>query len=287
MLKKFIILMLFSGLLIVSGCTKDDLVMKDFQAILQRDSSLEEVAQFINDNISLVTKENASQMIISFEEIQKEKLPQLETMFFEADNQTKLANEYESTMKDADIKDPELKELLQKTKNSGYKVETAEGTFFPILDYQFYKKYSDYVTPDMKSYIEIMAVESAEVPAKDAALVIGWDEVVKRTLTQEKFINTYKDSVKLKDVKQLYNKYIIFVLYGLNNTPLFSYDSNTVDLKALEAYNNAVKNGDTSDFLHILQNYLNIIGKNNNKLTTEVENYRRNISKSFDANLTN
>lgn len=294
MLKKLIVLLLCLNVFIVSGCTsnnqtkdneqqqpKSDLIMKDFQSMLQKDAKLEDVAQFISDNISHVTKEEASKMVIKFEELQMEKLPQYETMFTEGDNQIKFTNEYKAIM-GGDIKDPGLKELVQKTNNSGYKVETAEGTFFPILNYQFYKKFSDYVTPDLKNYIEIMAVESKQVPAKDGALVIGWDEVVKRALEQEKFINTYKDSVKLKDVKQLYKKYLFFTLYGLNNTPLFSYDSNTLNPKALEAYNNAIKNDGSSDFLQILEDYLKLLSKNNNKLTTEVENYRGNISKSLE-----
>jgi len=48
------------------------------------------------------------------------------------------------------------------------------------------KKYSEYVTEDVKEYINIMAEESNNPPAKDAALVVGWDEVLKRALNQEK-----------------------------------------------------------------------------------------------------
>src|SRR5690554_6132018 len=85
------------------------------------------------------------------------------------------------------ILDQELKELLIETRNSGYKVETAEGMFFPIIDYQFYKQFTSYLSNDMENYIKIMSVESKEVPAKDAALVIGWDEILNRALSQEEF----------------------------------------------------------------------------------------------------
>ncbi|MDD4238703.1 MAG: hypothetical protein PHT62_09115 [Desulfotomaculaceae bacterium] len=74
--------------------------------------------------------------------------------------------------------------------------------FFPIIDYGFYENFSSYVTPDMKDCIDIMAVESEQVPAKDAALVIGWDGVIKRALNQEAFINTHKDSIRINEVKQ-------------------------------------------------------------------------------------
>ena len=32
-----------------------------------------------------------------------------------------------------------LQELLLETNLTGYKVETAEGMFFPVIDYEFYK----------------------------------------------------------------------------------------------------------------------------------------------------
>ncbi|TEB15874.1 hypothetical protein Psfp_01817 [Pelotomaculum sp. FP] len=112
------------------------------------------------------------------------------------------------------------------------------GSFccFPIIDYSFYKKFSAFVTPDLKDYIDIMAEESDQVPAKDAALVIGWDEVLRRALNQEEFINAYKDSMKVDEVRELYKKYLTFTLYGLNNTPLFSYESVLIVLIAVFGY---------------------------------------------------
>jgi len=38
-----------------------------------------------------------------------------------------------------EIEDEKVRELLSKTKNSGYRVETAEGMFFPVIDYEVYK----------------------------------------------------------------------------------------------------------------------------------------------------
>jgi hypothetical protein len=253
------------------------MVMNDFHALTQKDSSAEEVAVFINNNICNVTKEDASKMVDEFENIQKKHLPQFESRFSEDGIQNKINSEYKSITAQSDIKDAELKELLAITKNSGYKVETAEGSFFPIIDYGFYKHYSAYVTPDMKDYIDIMAEESDRVPAKDAALVIGWDEVLKRALSQESFINTYKDSLKANEIRQLYKKYVTFALFGANNTPLFSYDSKTLDPEARDVYLNAVKDAGCSEFLKSLGGFLDLVKNNDYKLTNEVEKYRDNL----------
>ncbi|MCG9969914.1 hypothetical protein L9W92_18115 [Pelotomaculum terephthalicicum JT] len=295
MLKKIALIILCLCLVVAAaGCTvkkqtepntptepEANTIMNDYQALIQKNPGVEEVADFINQNISSVSKEDASDMVDQFEKIQKKNLPQFESMFNDDGMQNKINSEYKSITAQSDIKDADLKELLAKTKDSGYKVETAEGSFFPIIDYGFYKNFSSYVTPDMKDYIDIMAVESDKVPAKDAALVIGWDEVLKRALNQEKFIDKHKDSIKVNDVKELYKKYTTFALYGLNNTPLFSYDSKTLNPKAREIYFNAVADAGDSNSLKILGGFLDLVKNNNYKLTSEAEQYRHNVIKKL------
>lgn len=191
--------------------------------------------------------------------------------------QSKINSEYNSIVAGTEIKDAELKELLAKTKSSGYKVETAEGTYFPIIDYSFYKQFKDSVTPDMKDYIDIMAEESDKVPAKDAALVIGWDEVLNRALVMEEFLNEHRDSMKADEIKELYKKYFTFTLYGLNNTPLFSYGSNTMNTEARVIYDEMVEDTANSEFLHTLSEYMTLIKNNNYTLSDEIREYRDSV----------
>lgn len=294
MLKKMAPLILCLFLIVSAGCTakkqagtnppaetKASTVMNDFNSLTQKDPSVEDVAVFINNNLANVSKEDAAKLVDEFEKIQKKNLQQFENMFISDSMQNKINSEYKSITNQSDIKDKEVKELLDKTKNSGYKVETAERTFFPIIDYSFYKKFSACVTPDMKDYIDIMAEESDKVPAKDAALVIGWDEVLKRALNQEKFINTHKDSVKINEVKELYKKYVTFTLYGANNTPLFSYDSKTLNPNAKDVYINAAANAGNSEYLKTIGEYLDLLKNNNYELTSEVGTYRDNVIKEL------
>lgn len=296
MLKKLVLIIFCLSLIVVApGCAmerrtepgqpkepKTNPVMNDFRILTQKDFSVEEVANFIKNNISSVSKEEASSLVDEFEKIQKKNLPQFESMFASDDVQSRINKEYKSIVAQSDIKDTRVKELLAVTRNSGYKVETAEGFFFPIIDYGFYKNFSTHVTPDMKDYIDIMAVESGNVPAKDAALVISWDEVLKRALNQEKFINMHKDSIKISEIKQLYKKYVTITFYGLNNTPLFSYDTKTLNPKAKDIYSKAVENAGSSKFLKSLDGFLDLVKNNNSKLTEEVEQYRENIIKQLD-----
>ena len=256
-------------------------IMDEFNALVENDTELDKVIGFIDQNISALSKENAATMINKLEELQKKNLPKLEEEYYTDSNlQNKMLHLYQSKFDINEINnsdDEALKGLLTETKENGYKIETAEGMFFPIIDYGIYKNYRSYATPDLEHYIDIMVIESTNVPAKDGALVIGWDEVLDRAMNQEEFMSQYPDSVKIDDVKKLYTKYVGFALFGLNNTPLFSYDSKTMVEEAKSVYEEGVKRNEDSEILEIIKEYLDVIEENDYKLTDEIETYRRGI----------
>jgi len=256
-------------------------IMEDFQAKLANEVSLSEIVKFIEENISQLSKENAVLMVDELEKMQKDFLSQLEERFFAGDGiQQKISRIYNVRFDLSEVEkteDPELKKLLKETRDNGYKLETAEGTFFPVIDYEFYKRFNPYLTPDYKEYIELMAVESNRMPAKDAALVIDWKEVLERAVNQEQFIIKYGDSKKIEQVKGLYKKYLTFALFGANNTPLFSYDSKTMDPEAREIYSIYLNEDNNSKLKQNIRGFMNLVEKNNYKLTAEVEEYRKNI----------
>ena len=265
---------------IKDSAVEENKIMDDFQALLANSAALPEIISFMDNNISLASKENASVMINKLEEIQKKFLPEMDEKFYKEDFQREMSEAFMQSFdisKIYDVEDTELKQLLTEARDSGYKMETAEGMFFPVIDYEFYRKYSSYVSSDMKEYIEIMAVESNNTPAKDAALVIDWDEILKRALNQEKFITLYRDSTKLEDVKELYKKYVTFSLFGLNNTPLFSYDTKVMEAEAKEAYMGILESGNESGYIKIISDFMDLLEENDYKLTDEVNKYRDSI----------
>lgn len=253
-------------------------IMKEFDALVAEGADLNGMIEFVNKNITLVSKADASQMVLKFEALQEKHMPSLENKYSNEDVQRKLSREHQPDFdinKIYDTTDPELKRLLAETKAAGFKVETAEGYFFPIVDYAYYKKYSPSVTADIRDYIDLMAVESDNVSVKDAALVVGWDEIMTRALSQEKFISQHKNSEKINKVKDLYKNYVIFALYGANNTPVFSYDSKTVVPDARSSYMETVAVNDGSKFRQIIGEFVALLKKNNFKLTEEVDSFRK------------
>lgn len=259
---------------------KQRAILDNLDDLIKKDTSTNQFIKVLNDNVAKVSKEYASTMIFKLEEMQKKNLPKLEERFSNDDMQSKINKIYNINFninKIDYIEDKELKDLLVETRNGGYKIETAEGMYFPVLDYESYKQYSPYVTEDIKNYIQIMAVESNKTPIKDAALMISWDELLKRALKQEEFISKYGNSVKINDVRQLYKQYIVFILYGANNTPIFQYDTKELVPEAKISYTNAIKESNNSETLGNIKGFINILEESNYKITEKVESYRKGI----------
>ena len=259
---------------------KQKYIIDEFNNLIAKDVMISNVVAFIDRNISSVSPENASTMIINLEEAQKEYLPKLEEKINASDAVRKnieIEHGYALDINKADsIEDKELKKLLIDMRDNGFKFETIEGYYFPVINYEFYKKYNLYVTNDIKMYIDIMEVESNKVPAKDAAIIISWDEILKRAQNQEKFINKYGESTRIDEVKQLYKRYVYLALYGADNTPLFSYDQKVMVPKAKSSYLRAVANSEGSEFMKLITEFIQVLEKNDYKLTNDVENFRKN-----------
>jgi hypothetical protein len=256
-------------------------IMEEFDRLVDSEAGLDEIIGFIDDSIAQLSEEHASIMLDRLEGLQEKNLPVLDEKFYSDQTIQSGINKIYGPGFDMNtvdqMEDGRLKDLLAEAGNTGYRVETAEGMYFPIIDYKFYEKYSYYVTADMNEYIDIMAVESDEVPAKDAALVISWDAILERALRQERFLGQYPDSIKADQIRRLYKKYVSFTLFGLNNTPLFEYDTNTMKDDAKAVYKQAVGSGQDSGYLDTIREYIEVLEKDNFKLTDEVDKYRKNV----------
>ena len=70
-----------------------------------------------------------------------------------------------------------------------------------------------------------MAIESENPFTVDAGLNVSWDEVYKRAVKSEKYLQSYPKSVKYKEIKQWYGWYAAAYIYGLDNSPACVVDT--------------------------------------------------------------
>ncbi|WP_342564196.1 hypothetical protein NST84_03080 [Paenibacillus sp. FSL R7-0345] len=247
--------------------------------LLGDSAKLPQAIKYLNSNIYAVTSYQATVLTLKLENVHKAGLQVWESRFNNSAVQRKLGAIYTAGASMAKLaestNDSTLRALLKSAGESGYKLETAEGTFFPVIDYAAYRKYKLYVTSDIRDYITIMAVESDLPSSKDNGLVIGWSEVAARALSQEQFIRSHPKSNRTATVRQLYTMYETDTFYGQNNTPLFHYDNKEMDLEAQKAYSSILtRNTGSSAFLEKLEGFMKLLKENGYKLDEAVENYR-------------
>lgn len=265
------------------AAVKEKAVMDNYNALLQKkDVNLPEIVKYIDENIASISQSDVTSMVIGLETVQKEKLPKLQDKFGDSEAvQKALTKVYKNGLTSqaiSSIENKEAKDLLIEAQSSGYKIETAEGMYFPVIDYSVYKKYQNAVTQDIAAFIDIMAVESDKTPIKDAALMISWSEVIKRALKQEDFIKYNGNSSKAEDMRQLLKRYSSFAMYGGNNTPLFSYDTKQMVSEAKKTYLETAFDANRGSFSKAMNEYLVVLKKHDYKLTSEVQEYRNKAS---------
>lgn len=253
--------------------------MAGFDALLaKQDLTTIEVIRYLDEHIGAVSKENASKLLLGLERTQEANLPKWQKRYEDSALQGKMARtgQYQWRRKEIEgIADEDLKRILLETVESGYKIETAEGFFFPVIDYTFYQKYYSALPSDLVAYLELMAVESEKPPAKDAALIIGWDEILNRAKRQEEFIREHSSSTQVEPVRQLLKRYLYFAMYGVDNTPLFSYQTKRMRPEAKQAYEDFVQKEEKGKVSTLIKEYLGVLKENDFRLTPEVEDFRR------------
>lgn len=255
-------------------------IINEFNSLMEGDVNEQQIIKFVDDNVSYLSKENASQIVLGIEEVQKKNLEKRIDDFFQGDIQERMSKEFDyrySRDNIEDMKDAELKEYLLETINSGYKLIVPEGSYYPIQDYEIFKKYSKYVTDDVKDYIDLRALESNEASMVDAAIVISFDELFDRAIKSEEFIDNYPNYLRIDDIKQSYLFYVGSYLYGGNNTPAFDYMSNELNEIVKESYKAIDLNNQNSRLVKIIKEYLPILEANDYKLTDKVQKYRIDI----------
>ncbi len=255
-------------------------IMNTYNKLMQKNITEKEIIEFVNNNIVKVSKTNASRLVLGIEVIQKKNIDKRTDEFFKGNYQQQIAKEIDypiTSDKIEKIKDPDVKHFLKSIVDSGYGIIMKEEAYYPTIDYRFFKKYRSYVNFEVKDYIDIMAMGYKGISIADANLVSDWDEIFKRAIKCERFLENYPNSQKIKAIKEQYLLYVRSYLYGADNTPAFRYDNNGLN-RGLKTSYLTLKSRDLDRKLgKIIREYLIIIRKNNYNLTDEVQKYRENI----------
>lgn len=265
----------------VSSSSASDQIFNRYLTIVQSPNQIGSAIAYLRANISQVSSYQASLMVLHLENALQRNLPILEKKFFPTNVQETIGTVYQLGFSFADVRNRisnnEVKQLLNQASAQGYKLETAEGMYYPIINYSLFREFQSYVGADIQAYINIMAEESKQAAVKDAAIVIGYQQLVRRTVEMEKFVQRFPNSNRAAQIRELFERYQDFTFYGTNNTPLFDYDTKVMQPNAKTGYANILQwvSVDDSSYLDTLGEFMKLVADHDYKETTEVRDFVR------------
>jgi len=259
-------------------------VYNEFLELVNNGKKPFEVIRFIDKEIKNVTDSMADDMVLALEEVQNIYEVYYQEEIFASDFIEKVGRDFESN---EDIvnkaKGTEFEELVKEIDAGGYKFISREGSVYPIVDYSFLKKYSDFVSDKVADYINIKASQSDNPVAVDGALAISWADLEERLLELENFMDKYSSFPLIEQLESIYYNYMVLYLAGADNTPAYDYTTNKYKdgvFKKISEMTIAYEGTKTAD---IAKDYLEIIKKDNYTFTKNAKEFINNLrEKSFN-----
>lgn len=255
-------------------------VYNQFQQYVQKPTTLANARNYLINHIKEVDKWRATQMTLQLENAQKADLSVYSEKVFPDKMQKEINNAFSKSKNLTytsllnTIKDANVRNVLIEGRDKGYKLETSEGMYYPVMHYEGFKSFKPYVTKDIAAYIDIMATESNQPSISDAAIVISWTELTNRALALEDFVTQYPASNRSTALQKELLIATSRLLYGTSNTPAYDYDEQVIKPEVKKAYEEALKNSKVDTrILTILEKLVQLLNATNNKFTPEVEKF--------------
>lgn len=253
---------------------EEDTVIEKFADILDKEDEPDKIISFIDGNLDKLSELEGDIVIDGLERKLQNNIETTTDKIMELDKDNELlaiegGNAQFSEGSISQIKNEELRAEVQKAYDNMYKLVNLEGQFYPIIDYSKLQKYNDYLTDEWKDYLDIMAMDSEDLPLSDGGLRISFDELAKRLFRTENYLNSYVEGQRQEEMLTAYEHKINVYLKGVPNTPVADRDTNIIRAEVLASYEKTanVENYMTS---HILFKYLEFIIENENIIDEHV-----------------
>ncbi|MCT4606303.1 MAG: hypothetical protein N4A64_09420 [Marinisporobacter sp.] len=241
-----------------------------------------EIITFIDKKIAIVSEENGDKMLQGLEKVQKRYQNEYTDSLIEDDlvrqNQLHKIFGYKFDQRKVEnIGDEDLKALVVEILKGGYQFITLEGSFYPIIDYGVLRKYTPYVSDEMRAYIKVVSKESDHLTWNGARMNISWNELGNRALEAERYLRKYPEGMMKNEIANLYMMYMDSFMNGSENMPLLDPDTNQLNDKILNSYKDLIANNEGSITAEVIHEYLAVIEKNNFKIDETIMELSNNM----------
>ncbi|MNB79814.1 hypothetical protein D3C75_265610 [compost metagenome] len=258
-------------------------VYNQFSKYVSNPSSLAQARKYLINHIGKAGSWYATLMTLQLENAQKAELDRFSEKIYPEHVQkvlmeAEVTNELTYTELLKRVKDSGVRKLIEETWDKGYKLETSEGMYYPVMHYEGYKVFKPHIGKDIAAYIDIMATETNKPSDFDAAIIITWDELIGRAAIMSDFVDQYPKSNRAAAVREELSYIVPKLLIGADNTPAYDYDTNVLDPELRRAYDDVLLEGPGDNMvLNIITRLIPLLDASGNKHTEEVSAYLEQV----------
>jgi hypothetical protein len=175
---------------------------------------------------------------------------------------------------DKNIDDDQTKDFKKCLDACGTELLMTEGSYYldAKFDY-FYSIFKGKVSADLDDFLKIRSIELKQGYSEDAGLLISFEDLYKRVIGWEDIITKYPDFF-LKDYSEYYySDYLSTLLTGMDNTPVFDFESQKLLPEVKKLYERVITLNDSRKSSKIISNYYNLLKKTDFKQPENIQEF--------------
>ncbi len=259
----------------------EDLV-STYNKMLEEAKKPNELMEFAAANIKNLNKEQATDIIGALlSRLEAEEYEYNEKLY--SDSMQELMFKYFSSGFDKEkiklVQEQDIKLLLEELTAGGYKILAEENCFSAIVDYGAVKNFYDYISDELKDYVEIMSLRYEQYVSVDN-VQLTWDRAIERIIKAEEYIKKYDSKAREEMIQEVYTGYLMEYLGGMDNMPAFDYDTEMLFDGMLEIYSSTIEKHSNTYIAAILKEYLSLLEQEAFIYTEAVQDYIMNINET-------
>lgn len=161
--------------------------------------------------------------------------------------------------------------ITQNLPAAGFRLETAEGSIFPVPDWKQYEAFfAGKTTPPMADFIRQRTYENLNIIWNDGGLIKPVEQIVDRAGFWESFNNRYPHFVLNKETKDSEKWMRFLVVNGSDNTPIYDWETKAIQPEFRKSWEYAQKKYPNSRLAAYVKEMTDLCARNNWKYTDEV-----------------
>jgi len=150
----------------------------------------------------------------------------------------------------------------------------TEGDNYVDVNYDYYYKlFKGRVSPALTDYLKIRKKELRQGFSEDAELIITFHELYKRVITWENFNAKYPDFFNKRDSQINYATYLSTLITGMDNSPLFDYDTGTLFPEINKLYLKIISRHDSLKSTRVIKEYYNLLKASDFKMPQHLDQF--------------